>query len=79
MINNKIACVNTDWKQAILDGLGTVEDIDDRETCIIFRGEGIDSELEDELLEAIEESFPLLETEFVDAGMSVYHWIIGLA
>ena len=79
LINNKIACVNTDWKQAILDGLGTVEDIDDRETCIIFRGEGIDSELEDELLEAIEESFPLLETEFVDAGMSVYHWIIGLA
>lgn len=79
LINNKIACVNTDWKQAIMDGLSAVEDIDDRETCIIFRGEGIEQELEDELLEAIEEKYPLLEAEFVDAGMSVYHWIIGLA
>ena len=78
LVNNKIACVNTDWKQAIVDGLGKVEDIDDRETCIIFRGEGIEQELEDELLEAIEENYPLLEAEFVDAGMSVYHWIIGL-
>ena len=78
LVNNKIACVNTDWKQAIIDGLGKVEDIDDRETCIIFRGEGIEQELEDELLEAIEENYPLLEAEFVDAGMSVYHWIIGL-
>ena len=79
LINNKITCVNTDWKQAIIDGLDAVEDIDDRETCIIFRGEGIGQELEDELLEAIEEKYPLLEAEFVDAGMSVYHWIIGLA
>ena len=78
LINNKIACVNSGWKQALLDGFTTVEDIADRETCVIFRGEGVPQEYEDELLEAIEEKYPLLEVEFVDGGQSVYHWIVGL-
>ena len=79
LVDGKIVCVNDDWKQATVDGLRTVEDIDDREACIVFRGEGIAEELEDELREAIEERFPLLEVEFVDGGQSVYHWVIGLA
>ena len=78
LINNKIVCVNNDPKQAIIDGLANVEDIDDRETCIVFRGEGVAQEAEDELCEAIEEHWPMLEIEFVDGGQSVYHWIIGL-
>ena len=78
LINNKIFCVNNDPKQAIIDGLANVEDIDDRETCIVFRGEGVPQEAEDELCEAIEERWPMLEIEFVDGGQSVYHWIIGL-
>lgn len=78
LVNNRIVCVNSDWKQAIIDGIETVEDIDDKETCIIFRGEGVDQEFEDELLEAIEERRPMLDIEFVDGGQSVYHWIIGL-
>ncbi|MBQ1902839.1 MAG: hypothetical protein II168_00585 [Ruminococcus sp.] len=78
LINNKIVCVNNDPKQAIIDGLANVEDIDDRETCIVFRGEGVAQEAEDELCEAIEERWPMLEIEFVDGGQSVYHWIIGL-
>lgn len=78
LVNNKIVCVNSDWKQAVLDGFGTVEDIDDRETCVIFRGEGMNDEQEDELLEAIAERYPLLEVECVNGGQSVYHWVIGL-
>ena len=78
LINNKIVCVNSDSKQAILDGFATVEDMDDRETCVIFRGEGVAQEQEDVLREAIEERYPLLEVEFVDGGQVVYHWVIGL-
>lgn len=76
--DNKLVCVNADWLQAVLDGLQTVEDIDDREACVIFRGEGAAQEDEALLSEAIEERWPLLETEFIDGGQSVYHWIIGL-
>ncbi len=79
LIDNKIVCVNNDRLRAIMDGLGTVEDIDDRETCIIFRGADSSPDCEDVLREAIEERWPMLEIEFVDGGQSVYHWIIGLA
>ncbi len=79
LVDNKIVCVNNDRLQAIIDGLGTVEDIDDRETCVIFRGADSAPDREGVLREAIEERWPMLEIEFVDGGQSVYHWIIGLA
>lgn len=78
LINNNIVCVNQDWKQAVIDGLASVEDIDDRETCVAFRGVDVPEEHEDELREAIEELYPMLEVEFVNGGQSVYHWILGL-
>ena len=78
LVNNKIVCVNSDWKQAILDGMSTVEDIGDKETCIVFRGEGVPQELEDELCEAIEELCPMLDIAFVDGGQQVHHWVMGL-
>lgn len=78
LVNNKIVCVNSDWKQAILDGMSTVEDIGDKETCIVFRGEGVPQELEDELCEAIEELYPMLDIAFVDGGQQVHHWVMGL-
>ncbi len=78
LVNNKIVCVNSDWKQAIIDGMSTVEDIGDKETCIVFRGEGVPEELEDELREAIEELCPMLDIAFVDGGQQVHHWVMGL-
>lgn len=78
LIDNRIVCVNDNWKQAIIDGLATVEDIDDRENCVVFRGKDVPQEYEDLLLEAIEEKYPMLEVEFVDGGQSVYRWILGL-
>ena len=79
LIDHRLVCVNTDRKQAILDGLATVEDMDEREACVVFRGEDVGEEEEDELREALEERYPMLETEFVDGGQQIYHWIIGLA
>ncbi len=78
LLNNEIICVGNNWKQAILDGLSAVEDIEDRETCIVFRGEGVPAEYEDLLIDAVNESYPLLEVQFVGGGQNVYHWILGL-
>ncbi len=78
LIDNKIVCVNADWKQAILDGMHTVADIGDRETCVIFRGADVSAADEEPLRQAIGERWPLLEVEFIDGGQRVYHWIIGL-
>ena len=78
LVNNRIVCVNSDPLQAVLDGLNTVEGIDDREICVVFRGEGVGEEQEEALAEAIEARYPLLEVEFVNGGQSVYHWVLGL-
>ena len=78
LINGQISCVSSDRKQALLDALALVEDIDDRETGIVFRGKGVPASEEDALAEAVAERFPLLELEFIDAGQEIYHWVIGL-
>lgn len=78
MINGDIVCVNSDWKTAILGALRMVDGMDDKETCIVFRGNGIPEEYEDELSEEVANSYPMLELEFVDAGQEIYHWVIGI-
>lgn len=79
LLNNRLVCVGSDPVQVILDGLALVEDMDDRETCMVFRGTDADEEQEDALRDAIETRWPQIEVEFADGGMRVYHWMLGLA
>lgn len=78
LIDNEIRCVSDNWKQVIIDGLKTVEDIEDRETCIVFKGKGVPDEYEELLGDAVSEMYPNLEVEFVNGGQSIYHWILGI-
>ena len=55
-----------------------LEDIEDKETCIVFRGKDIPAEREEELAEAVAQRLPMLELEFVDAGQEIYHWVLGV-
>ena len=79
LINHDLACVSSDWKTAILDGVSLVENIDDRESCVVFRGADTSPEQEDELLDALSERYPLLDVEVFDAGQQTYRWIIGIS
>lgn len=76
--NGQLVCVSGDWKSAIVDSMTMVEDMEDRETCVIFRGKGIPESYEDELADAISSAFPLLEVQFVGGGQEIYHWVIGI-
>ena len=78
LLNGEIVSVGKDFSKTIVDTLMTIEDIDDKETCIIFRGKDVPEEKEDELREAIGEKLPLLECEFYDGGQEIYHWVLGL-
>ena len=79
LLNGELISVDSDFAKTIADALMTVDDIDDRETCVVFRGKDVPEELESELTEAVAERFPLLECEFLDGGQEIYHWILGLA
>jgi len=78
LINRDLACVAGDWKSAILDGISLVENIEDRETCVIFCGADAAPEQTEELLDAVSERCPMLDVTAVDAGQIIYRWIIGI-
>ncbi len=78
LIKDKIAFAADDPIDAFIGGLQKLEDIDDKETCIVFGGNGSDPEIEAKLEAAVNESFPSLEVSFVSGGQKVYKWISGL-
>ena len=77
-LGGELVCVSSDWKAAILEALDMIEDIDDRETCVVLRGLGVPESFEEELREAAAERWPMLELSFFDAGQEIYHWVIGI-
>ena len=79
LADNKVVCAGSDPAQTVLDGFSAVEDIEDRDICVIFRGEGAGEDGQEALRLAVEERYPMLEVEFINGGQSVWHWIIGLA
>lgn len=78
LIDGKLVCVDNDWLQALLGGLAAVEDIGERETCVVFRGSGTDETQAEALRAAVKARYPQLETEIIDGGQRVYHWIAGV-
>ena len=78
LLNGELVCVSKDWCSGIIDGMKLVPDIDDKETCVVFYGDGVTEEQTDELRDRLEEEFPLLDVEFIDGGQKHYRLIIGL-
>ncbi len=76
--NGELCCVGSDWKTLILDALAQIEDIEDKETCVVFRGLNVPEEDEELLSEAVAERYPMLELSFVDGGQEIYQWILGV-
>ena len=79
LLDGEIVSVGSDYAKTILDAIAAIEDIDDKETCVIFRGTGVDEDRGDELCESLSARYPLMDFECIDGGQEIYHWIIGLA
>ncbi len=77
-LGGELVSVSSDWRTAILDALSMIDDIDDRETGIVFRGSGVSEADEALLSEAVSAQYPMLELEYVEAGQEIYHWEIGI-
>lgn len=79
LLNDKLVSASTDWCDCIINGLKAVPDIDDVESCVIFRGEGVTDEQEALLSERLSAAFPMLEATFIYGGQSVYRFMIGIS
>ena len=68
----------TTFEDAVEAALRTVEDIEERESVLVFTGEGFEPEMEDLLTERIAEISPMLEPTFIPGGQPVYPVILGV-
>lgn len=78
LINGELSTVSGDWLGGITNALKLVPEIDDKDTCVVFYGEGVDDDQIEMLTERIEEEFPMLDVEFIEGGQKHYRLIIGL-
>ena len=79
LLDGEIVSVGSDYAKTILDAIAAIEDIDEKETCVIFRGTGVDEDRGEELCESLSARYPLMDFECINGGQEIYHWIIGLA
>ena len=78
LLDGELICVSDNWCSGIIDGMKLVPEIEDKETCVVFCGDGVTEEQTDGLRDRLEEEFPLLDVEFIDGGQKHYRLIIGL-
>ncbi|MBP5193791.1 MAG: DAK2 domain-containing protein [Clostridia bacterium] len=78
VLNGKPVIGSRDFSETVLGGMRAVEGIEDRETCIVFSGAGVDDDACEQLREILEENFPDMEFNFVEGGQTVYSFILGL-
>ena len=78
LMGEKLLSKGSDPAQAILSAFEKVSGIEDKESCLLFRGENVSEQEEEALLNAIGEKYPLLEVTTEEGGQGLYHWLIGL-
>ncbi|MBO4870063.1 MAG: DAK2 domain-containing protein [Clostridia bacterium] len=79
LLNGVPAAASTDWCDCMITALGRVPGIEDAESCVVFRGEGVSEEKEAILLQRMAEAYPMLEATAIYGGQSVYRFIIGIS
>ncbi|MDO4815108.1 MAG: DAK2 domain-containing protein [Bacillota bacterium] len=77
--DGKLLCAGDEAETVFCDGLKLIPDVDEMETCIVFRGEGKGEELEEKLEKRIAGLFPMLEVSFVDGGSTLYKWTAAIS
>ena len=65
-------------EEAATRALELIDDIDDKESCILFRGADVPEANEALMEKAIRARYPHLECSFLYGGQAIYGWMIGL-
>ena len=77
-IKHKLVGFNKDRKKATLDLLEKIEGLEDKEVMFIIYGQMVYEQEVNEIYNAIQEKYPLLEIGLIDGKQDVYDLLIGL-
>ncbi len=76
--HDTVVCSAQTPEEAMIGGMAQIEDIDDRETCLIFCGDASNETMEDALSNRLSDTYAHLEADFVHGGQHTYIWICGI-
>lgn len=79
IINKTPVCKGANKCDTLIEGLSKVEDIEDYEVAIIFKGEDVTDDEQEMIESMLEEQYPLLDVTFVEGNQKAYNLIVGLS
>lgn len=79
LLDGNVLCAENNIEHALFEGLKRIDDIDEKETLVIFRGQGVSPQLEAPLLSLLNETFPQMDITILYGGSSLYSWNAALS
>ncbi|MBR4767391.1 MAG: hypothetical protein IK088_00260, partial [Lachnospiraceae bacterium] len=84
IVGHTVVAAEETLKDAVLAGFSAVPDMEDKENCFVFAGEGAFQSLPDgeeigeDVTEWIAEAYPMIEVTVMEGRQPVYDWVFGL-
>lgn len=79
ILDGRIVSTGSDPQLVFVEGLHFIEDVDDMETCIVFRGSSESADDEEQLAQKINAAYPMLDVCFIDGGSELYPWAAAIS
>lgn len=74
LLDGGVLCAGETPEQVFCRGLMMIPEIEEKESCVIFRGRDVPVHMERVLEDEISRLLPELEVCFMDGGSGLYHW-----
>lgn len=78
LLGERVVACGGSQTDCIMKALESIRDMEDREVCVVIRGADASEEDEDNLREALEQKYPLLDVTFINGGQEIRRWVIGV-
>ena len=78
LIGSEITATSTDKNHAVLSLLSSLDDIDDKQTIIVFTGADVTEHEKEDLEEKLLSEYPFFDIAFIQGNQSVYSYILSI-
>lgn len=77
-MNNHLISVSDSRVKAVVDNISHMDDIEDKENCVIFRGLDISDSEMTQIEDELSSKFPMMEVAVLEGGQHLYYLIVAL-
>ena len=78
IVDHTLAASDPSLVESTMKAIATIEDMDDKEVVVIFKGQTVDEETTNQLQSAINAKYPGAEVGVIDGQQDVYDFILGI-